>query len=152
MSHQGVTLGIYEKRDTVIKWVLLQYVSPMGRPAITDWRSSLTISCMTDLDNFLRNMTRKSKWTYPDIGGLSGKHFKNLYELRWRSVDRVPYRIGGYFASSTEFVMLIGWTHNKKKYDPSSALESLQKRKKRLNTGEATLCEYTILTGRRTDE
>jgi hypothetical protein len=150
MSRQGATLGIYEKSYTGVKWKLWQYISPMGNESITDWRSSLTVSNLADLDTFLRNMAKKSKWAYPDVGGLAGKPLKGLHELRWRGEQGVPHRIGGYFAADNEFVMLIGWTHNKKKYDPPSALESLQKRKNRVNTGEASLIEYPILTGRTT--
>ncbi len=91
-----------------------------------------------------------SKWTYPDVTAFLVSTLKNLYDFDG-SVDGVPYRIGGYFASNSEFVMLIGWTHNKKKYDPPSALESLQKRKEETKYREATLCEYAILTGRRTE-
>ena len=54
-------MGIYEKSDDVVGWKLLQYVSPMGRRAIDDWRGSLTITRMADFDNFLRNMVKKSK-------------------------------------------------------------------------------------------
>jgi hypothetical protein len=143
-------LGIYEKSDDVVVWKLLQYVSPTGRKVIDDWRGSLTtVVRKADFDSFLRNLVKKSKWVYPDVGGLSGKHLKGLYELRWKS-DGVPHRIGGYFAADDEFVMLIGWTHNKKKYDPPTALELILTRKKNLKTGEAALCEYTILTGRTT--
>lgn len=140
-------MGIYGKSDTVVVWSLFQYVSSSGRKAIEDWRNSLTISRMADFDIFIRNMMKKPKWEYPDIGGLSGKHLKGFRELRWRS-DNIPHRIGGYFSADDEFVMLIGWTHNAKKYDPPSALDTLQLRKKKLTTGEARFCEYSILTGR----
>jgi hypothetical protein len=127
----------------------------MGRKAIDDWRSSLTTTCRADFDVFLRNLVKKSKWVYPDIGGLSGKHLKGLYELRWKGSNGVPHRIGGYFPTDTdnEFVMLAGWTHNKKKYDPPSTLESggiLVTRRNKLKTEEATLIGYSILTGHTT--
>jgi len=141
-------MGIYEKSDTVVVWCLFQYVSPNGRKTIEDWRNSLTPVRMADFDVFIRNMAKKSKWEYPEIGGLSGKHLKGLRELRWRS-EKVPHRIGGYFSAEDQFVMLIGWTHNAKKYDPPSALETLKTRRKNLTTGEASLCEYTIIASRR---
>jgi hypothetical protein len=152
MSRHGATLGIYEKRYIPVAWKLLQYVSPVGRKVIEDWRGSLPMVRMADFDSFLRNMVKKSDWVYPDIGSLSGKHLKGLYELRWKSENGVPHRLGGYFSADDEFVMLIGWTHNNRKYDPPSALESVLKRKKKLSTGEATLCEYTILTSRSAKE
>lgn len=139
-------MGIYEKSDIGVVWKLLQYVSPMGRRAIDDWRADQTDAGKADLDVFLRNITKKSQWAYPDMSSLSGKHLKDFRELRWRS-GGVPHRIGGYFAAPDEFVMLIGWTHNAKKYTPPDALESLVKRRNRLIKGEASLCEYGIYTG-----
>jgi hypothetical protein len=82
-------------------------------------------------------------WKNPDLGSLKGRHLKGLYELRWRS-DGVPHRIGGYFSADTEFVMLIGWTHNAKKYDPSSALDTIIDRRNKVKLGEATLHDYKI--------
>ncbi len=145
---RGVTLEIYGKRYIAVEWKLVQYVSPNGRKLIDDWRSSLTTTRTADLDTFLRNMAKKSRWAYPDLAALRGKNLKGLYELRWRSENGVPHRIGGYFAADHEFVMLIGWTHNKKKYDPPSALETLLQRRKNLLKGDATLDEFTILTSR----
>ena len=140
-------MGIYEKSYNPVKWTLLEYVSPLGRGAIVDWRGDLkTAQRKADFDVFLRGMVKKSSWAYPEIGGLSGKHLKSFKELRWKS-DGVPHRIGGYFSADNEFVMLIGWTHNAKKYDPSNAFETLQKRKKALQGREATLREYKIVTG-----
>jgi len=141
-------MGIYEKSDTGVVFRLVQYVSPSGRKVISDWREGLaTVGRRADMDVFLRNMVKKSVWAYPEIGGFSGKHLKGFRELRWRS-DNVPHRIGGYFAADNEFVMLIGFTHNKKKYDPPMALDMLDSRKKKLRSGEATRCEYAITTSR----
>jgi hypothetical protein len=146
------SLVIYEKYDDRVKWTLLEYVSPAGRGVITDWRNDLvSASRKADLDSFLRNMVKNSNWCPPNIKGLHGKHLTGLWELRWRSDNGVPHRIGGYFPDEIGiFVMLIGWTHNKKKYDPPSALETILNRKNFVKTGAATLREYQILTGRTT--
>jgi hypothetical protein len=131
---------------------LLEYVSPAsGRGVIGDWRDDLvSISRKTDMDMFLRNMVKKSNWSFPDIRGLSGKRWRGLSELRWRS-DNVPHRIGGYsLEGGATFVMLIGWTHNNRKYDPPSALETLLTRRNQVKTGTGAplLREYKILTSR----
>ena len=139
-------MEIYEKYDVGVLWRLFQYVSPTGRRTIDDWRAALTVAGRADFDVFLRNMAKKSKWQYPDIGGLSDKHLKGFRELRWKS-SNVPHRVGGYFSSDAEFVMLIGWTHNAKKYTPPTALDLLVKRSNHLSTGEASICEYSIFTG-----
>jgi hypothetical protein len=121
----------------------------MGRPAISDWRAGLKSKTrIADLDSFLRNMVKIPEWSYPDLGGLSGKSLKGLKELRWRS-DGVPHRIGGYFSAPDEFIMLIGWTHNQKKWDPPGALDTLaERRQKIMFAKEATLREYKIITNR----
>lgn len=130
------------------KWRLLQYVSPAPghRKAIEDWRKSLPIgSPRADLDAFLKVMAKKAEWNYPDIDSLKGKKYKGLSELRWRS-GRVPHRIIGYTSADHVYVMLIGCTHNGRKYDPTSALKSAVDRKISINNQEATTCEYPLLT------
>jgi hypothetical protein len=140
---------IYEKYDDRLKWTLLEFVSPVGRQAITGWRNDLvTATRKADLDYFLRTMARKTAWAFPDLGTLHGKHLQGFRELRWRS-NGVPHRIGGYFPSEAGvFVMLIGWTHNQRKYDPPSALETIVTRKNLVETEAAELRVYEINTGR----
>lgn len=140
-------MEIYEKSDTVVAWKFLQYVSPMGRRAIDDWRASLNgATRRADCDAFLRNLAKLKKWKYPNIDSLKGKKYSGFCELRWKS-QNVQHRIGGYFADEQTFVMLVGWTHNAKKYDPPTALDLLPQRRNLLFRNEATLCEFTIFTG-----
>jgi len=119
----------------------------MGRKAIDDWRDGLLVQRRADCDVFLRNLVKLPKWRFPDVDSLTGRKFSGFYELRWKS-QKVPHRIGGYFGENGTFVMLVGWTHNAKKYDPPMALELLPKRKKQILTKEATTCVFTIFTGR----
>lgn len=140
-------MGVYEKADVGVVWSLFQYVSPMRRRAIDDWRSGLSVTRRAEFDVFFRNLVKLPQWKHPDIGSLKGKQLSGFRELRWRS-QNVPHRVGGYFSAPDEFVMLIGWTHNARKYDPPTALEMLPKRKRQLQTGEATLNEFTVTTGR----
>jgi hypothetical protein len=129
----------------------MEYVSPLENPAITDWRNGLpTATRKADLDAFLKLQVTAKEWVYPQFRSLSGKHLKGLYELRWRS-EGVPHRIGGYLAAPDEFVMLIGFTHNAKKYDPPTALEIILKRKKQILNREASLNEFKVFTGQGTE-
>jgi predicted GNAT family acetyltransferase len=147
MSRQEVSLGEYEKSDIAVVWKLFEYVSPTGRGAIADWRGNLaTVTRQVDFDTFLRSMVKKSKWEYPDLGALTGKKWKGLYELRWKS-DGVPHRILGYFTGAGEFVMLMGCTHDKKKYDPSGALDTVVKRKANIKDKEATIHAFAVIAG-----
>ena len=78
---------------------------------------------------------------------LSGKPWKGVHELRWKS-EGVPHRILGHFTDKPyEFVMLGGCTHNAKKYDPPEILDTILKRKKKVADGEASLNEFKILAG-----
>jgi len=141
-------LGIYEKSDSVVLWRLWEYVSPMGRHAIHDWRESLPmVQRKADLDAFLRYQVTVQNWAFPELRPFSGKKWKGLWELRWKS-DGIPHRIGGYFANEDEFVMLIGFTHNQRKYDPPEMFDTILKRKNLIQKGDATLHEFTILSGR----
>lgn len=128
-------------------WKLYQYQSAGGRKAIEDWRKDLTVGPRVDMDSFLNTMAKKDEWEYPDIGPLKGKKYKGLTELRWRS-GNVPHRILGYKKADHEYIMLIGCTHNKKKYRPPEALDTALGRAKKLSTGEATICEYKLITNK----
>ena len=138
---------IYEKSDSVVLWRLWEFVSPAGRHVIRDWRDALpTTQRKADFDAFLRYQVTQRNWGFPELRSLSGKKWKGLSELRWKS-DGVPHRIAGYFASPDEFVMLIGFTHNHRKYDPPEMFDTVLKRKALLQKEEARLDEFKILTG-----
>ena len=130
----------------MFRWKLFQYQSSRGRLAIDDWRNNLPIGLpRADLDSFLKTMAKKEMWEYPDIRTLSGKKYRGLIELRWRS-GNVPHRIIGYSPGSHQFVMLIGCTHNKKKYYPPDCLDTAVRRKKKIESMEASICEFKLIT------
>jgi hypothetical protein len=131
----------------LVKWKLLQYVSPMGRAAIVDFRKSLTVGDpRADLDTFLKNMAKTAIWEYPHIDTLKGPYAGlGLTELRWKS-NRKPHRILGFRSNDFEYTMLIGCTHDEKKYDPPDAMDTARRRKKELESGKASTNEYQLLT------
>ena len=135
----------YEKSDIIFKWRLVQYRSPNGRLAITDWRKTLPIGTpRADLDTFLRDMAKRDKWDYPVIDNLRGEPYKGFTELRWKSC-KVQHRIFGYELGAYEYLMLVGCTH-KENYDPPGALETLIDRYKQIQRGEASYVEYQLTT------
>jgi hypothetical protein len=130
----------------MVKWKLLQYVSPNGRAAIADWRKSLPVGDpRADLDQFLKIMVKLKDWEYPYIDALKGKKFAGLTELRWKS-GRKPHRIIGYRSNDFEYTMLAGCTHNDKKYDPPDAMETARRRKGEIKSGKALTREYQLVT------
>lgn len=134
------------KKCMMARWRFVQYVSPMGREAITDWRKKLPIgAARSDMDAFLKVLAKKETWDYPDIDTLKGEPYKGITELRWKS-GRVPHRIFGYKTADFEYLMLIGCTHNKKKYDPPDALETARRRRQEIDRSEASTIEYRLLT------
>jgi hypothetical protein len=102
------------------------------------------------LDGFLKIMVKLKDWEYPDINALQGKRFAGLTELRWKS-GRKPHRIFGYQSNNLEYTMLIGCTHDKKKYDPPDAMETARRRKIEIESGEASTHEYQLLTDEGTE-
>lgn len=133
----------------------MEYRSEMGRCAISDWRKTLPVgSPRAFLDTNLKRMAKKADWVYPDIEGLHGNHLKGISELRWKCCG-VPHRILGYTLrlptidtegsiSQGVFVMLIGCTHDKKKYDPTDALNTAAERRKNIEQGKASTSEYQL--------
>jgi hypothetical protein len=148
----GFGLGIYEISDK-IKWRLLEYESLGGRKAITTWRKKLKVGApQAFLDKFLKDMVKKAKWASPDIDGL-GERYKGLSELRWKCGR--PHRIIGYSMRIPRTdgpederngisVMLIGCTHDGKKYYPTECLESARTRKADIENGRTTISEYIV--------
>jgi hypothetical protein len=147
-------LKIYEISDS-IKWRLEEYVSPMGRKAIADWRKKLAVGApKAFLDKFLKDRVKEAKWGYPVIDGLKGEKYQGLSELRWRCGR--PHRIIGYSLNTPKidgpkeeqhagvFVMLIGCTHDGKKYYPTECLDSASDRKKEIEQGKASTIEYIL--------
>jgi putative component of toxin-antitoxin plasmid stabilization module len=133
------------------RWRLNQYVSPLGREAITDWRKKLHQgSSQPDFDAFLKTVAKKENWDYPDIGPMKGV-CQGLTELRWKS-GRVPHRIIGYQTGDFEYLMLIGCTHNGKKYDPPNALETAARRRGEIQNKEASVSEFKLITDEGTTE
>jgi hypothetical protein len=129
-----------------VEWNLQEFSMPMGRLAISSWRTSLSPRRRADFDAFLLYLSKLDAWEYPDTKPLTGKQFNGLHELRWRS-ENVPHRIGGFYSDKREFAMLIGFTHNAKKYTPPDALKTLIERKKQIDRKEASLREYKLVVG-----
>jgi hypothetical protein len=150
-------LEIYEISDT-IKWRLEEYVSPNGRAAITSWRKKLKAGApKAFLDKFLKDRVREFTWTSPQIDRLTGDKYQGLSELRWKCGR--PHRIIGYSVRLPRadgpkeerkglFVMLIGCTHDGKKYYPTECLDSAADRKKEIEQGKAKTSEYILPTDR----
>jgi hypothetical protein len=146
-------LEIYEISD-IIKWRLEEYVSPNGREAITSWRKKLKVGApKAFLDKFLKDRVKEFRWTSPQIDALTGEKYQGLSELRWKCGR--PHRIIGYTVKLPKadgpkeerkglFVMLIGCTHDGKKYYPTECLDSAADRKKEIEQGKAKTGEYIL--------
>ena len=63
-------------------------------------------------------------------------------ELRWVS-EKKQHRLIGYLQGVT-FFALIGCTHKQQIYDPSEALETADKRKRRIERGEVRTVAYDL--------
>lgn len=97
------------------------------------------------MDQFLKTLSKKKTWEYPDIVWLKGKNYSGLSELRWKS-ERIPHRLLGYALSHDQYLVLIGCTHNSKKYDPPEAMESARERRRQIENHEASFDEYKLVT------
>ena len=103
------------------------------------------------MDAFLAFMVKLETWEYPDIDSLKGDRYKGLTELRWKS-GKMPHRILGYQTGAFEYLMLIGCTHNEKKYDPPEAMETARRRREEIQKGEASTSEYKLISDKRDAE
>lgn len=99
------------------------------------------------MDTFLKVLVKQKVWHYPDIDGLGSGKYQGLSELRWKC-GRVPYRIIGYTAAERVFVMLIGCTHNERKYKPADCFDTALARKKEIERNQASTDEYKLVTNK----
>jgi hypothetical protein len=136
-------LNIYENSDTVV-WTVLEYISPMERRALADFRKSMFKPQQADMDVFLSALAKKTDWEFPDIDTLKGERYRGMSELRWRS-GGVQHRLLGYSPKIFEYLVLIGCTHKGPRYDPKDAMETARKRKKQIETKEATYAKYKLV-------
>src|SRR5579872_2106277 len=151
-NQDGSVLKIYDKYDRYLGWEFFQYVSPMGRRVIDDWRKTLPVGpARADMDYFLKSLAKKARWEFPDIDTLKGKPLKGLTELRWKSAG-VPHRLFGYQIGNCQYLFLIGCTHgDKNKYDPRGAKETAAIRRDQIQRREATYAQYPLISNTRTD-
>jgi hypothetical protein len=142
-------LNLYEKSDSLFNWSFFQYVSPTGRKAIDDWRKSLPVGQFrADMDYFLKQLAKKTRWEYPDIDTLKGNHLKGLTELRWKS-GGIPHRLFGFEIGEFQYLLLIGCTHgDKNKYDPPDARNTAATRRDNIRRGEATYAQYPLISSK----
>ena len=78
----------------------------------------------------------------PDYRPSLGGALRELGELRWMS-NKKQHRLIGYFDGDT-FIAVLGCTHKQKRYDPADALDTAARRKRQIETGEGTTCEYAL--------
>ena len=110
------------------------YVSPAGNNKIADWYGTLSIQERADTDEFIKNMRKTREWTMPDYRPRL-KGYGNLGELRWQSGKR-QHRLIGYLRGGA-FFALIGCTHKQRAYNPADALETAEKRKREVESGQS---------------
>lgn len=140
---------LYEKPDNLApyRWRFTQYVSPALARPVEKWREGMPAGPFrADMDAFVSLLARSSEWTYPDVRPLKGKQ-SGLKELRWVS-GKKQHRLIGRETSDHVFLFLIGCTHKQQVYDPVDALDTAVKRWAAIKSGEASSCEYTVLSGR----
>lgn len=117
---------------------LLCYVSPTLRNKIEGWYFDLLPKEQADADEFIKNMRKSQNWVYPDFKWLGN----GLGEFRWKSENK-QHRLIGFFYNGI-FALLIGCTHKQRRYDPTDALDTADRRRKLIISGKATVCLYDI--------
>ena len=125
------------------RWTFEQFRSANGREAITDWRRGLSPARRAALDVFLDRISKMSAWPTGICDPITGH--PGCWELRWTS-EKVEHRIFGYYGGILRFVMLVGCTHKDGVYNPPSAFETMDDRKRKIETKEGTLSRYELVT------
>jgi hypothetical protein len=89
-------------------------------------------------------MEKTERWEHPHYKALSGKQ-QGLGELRLKGDKGRPLRLIGFKGPGLDrFTLLGGCTHDGKKYDPPSALDTAVTRKSDLSQCRGSISEYEI--------
>jgi hypothetical protein len=123
-------------------WTFEQFRSASGRDSITDWRKGLSPARRAVFDVFMDRIAKMRAWPSGICDPI--KAHKGYWELRW-TAEKVEHRIFGYYGGPLGFVMLIGCTHKGKVYDPPSAFQTMEDRKRKLINHEGTLSRYELV-------
>ena len=122
-------------------WNFKQFRSSSGRDSISDWRRGLSPARRAILDVFLNRISKMQAWPTGICDPIRG--YTGYWELRW-TAEKVEHRIFGCYEGPLLFAMLIGCTHKGKVYDPPSAFQTMEDRRKKINRKDGTLSIYEL--------
>lgn len=132
---------VSQNYDTVYVWKFKQFKTASGRRVICDWKKRFPSRRRQAIfDVFMDRIAKMNSWTVDDCKPI--KNHPGCRELRW-TAEKVEHRIFGYFGEK-EFFMMVGCTHKQKIYDPSSAFDTLDDRKKAVANRTGQVDEYNV--------
>lgn len=120
-----------------MSWKFRVYVSQTGRSDVQNAINRLTLEGVTAFQVAVKYLAIMpiTEWHEPKAKKLKG--YRELYEIRFKA-DRKQHRPIGYFGpGKDEFTILIYATHKQDIYDPSSALDSAEFRRKEIAGAKA---------------
>jgi hypothetical protein len=127
-------------------WRFFDFATGSSNP-ISNWVSSLSEDGQSLFWSALKNnhkVQNPIRWT--QLRYLQGEAKEHrLWELRF-TADKKAHRVIGYFCDNMRMsaILLIGCTHKQNVYNPPDPIGTAIKRKKLLESGEATAHERQI--------
>jgi len=121
----------------------MDYVLPNGNNPVRKWYTKeLSADEQADIDVLLGTLENAKTWKQPVYKSLSG-NAQGLGEIRWRGSNGRPLRLIGFHSPvGNKFTILIGCTHDGKKYQPPEAMSSAISRKRDLERNRGSICEH----------
>ena len=127
-----------------LPWVYKVYVSAAGRSDAQDGIDRLSLVSKEHLRTRLKYLaeTKVLEWKRPHAAKLKG--VSDIYEVRFCS-DKKQYRPLGFFGpDANEFTVLVIAIEKGAKYDPHSAIDTADTRRKNLLKGEGASVRLKI--------
>ena len=126
------------------RWLFMDYVSPAGTNQIKKWsRKKLSIQGREDFETMLSMLAKQQTWDSLDFKLLSGKHLQGIGEIIFKSEQGTPLRVACMWGTDeSQYILLVGFSHKGKVYDPPTAFDLAIQRKQLLATGEGNICEH----------
>ncbi len=137
-SFESIAVLIYPMSQL---WTFMEYVTSGGRGVITQWASrEIEIIAADEFHDTLRYLenTPRDLWVRPEYAPFDAE----IGEIRFKSNGK-PHRVFGFFLmTEKQYVMLIGATKDKNKYNPRDAEKTARRRRREVLDGRSGINEY----------
>ena len=101
-----------------MRWEFLTYRHTRGADDVSDWYEALSPKAQVRVARTFQRMRDTSQLQWDHVVSIKG--VRGLYEVKFRKLDRLEWRISAFFPSSRmSFALLLPFYHQNRRYSPA---------------------------------